>query len=145
MRLGRASQHLRFHNCLLSFFFLFKFEVCSSWRVPVWTTTSYYKRDTFSFIALREVPFVRGLFYVKCTLPVTRRTDNFVVIMASSHPSLVMLYNHLLVLWASYMGCTWIESCVVVFAVLRLSRSFYVTLPRGWHFWTNMWAITFGA
>ena len=26
-----------------------------------------------------------------------------------------------IMLWASHMGCTWIESCVVMFAVLRLS------------------------
>ena len=68
---------------------------CSSWRLPVWNTTSYYKRGTFSFIALCEVPFAPGLFYVKCTLPLTRQTDNFVMIMASNHPSLAMLYIHL--------------------------------------------------
>ena len=88
---------------------------------------------------LREVFSVRGLFYVKCTLPLTRRTDNFVVIMAFNHPWLAMFYTHLLMLWASHIGCTWIESCVVVFAVLRLSRSFRVTLRRAWHF-----RLTFG-
>ena len=45
------------------------------------------------------------------------------MIMASNDPSLAMLYIHLLMLWASYMGCTWIESCVVVLAVLRLDLS----------------------
>ena len=38
------------------------------------------------------------------------------------------------------MGGAWIKSCVVVFAVLRLSRSFSNTLRRAWHFW-----LTFGA
>ena len=88
---------------------------------------------------LREVFSVRGLFYVKCTLPLTRRTDNFVMIMAFNHPWLAMFYTHLLMLWASHIGCTWIESCVVVLAVLRLSRSFRVTLRRAWHF-----RLTFG-
>ena len=50
--------------------------------------------------------------------------------MAFNHPWLAMFYAHLLMLWASHMGCIWIESCVVVFAVLRLSRSFHVTLHR---------------
>ena len=45
-----------------------------------------------------------------------------------------------IMLWASHMGCTWIESCVVVVAVLRLSRRVYVTLGGAWHFW-----LTFGA
>ena len=69
----------------------------------------------------------------------TRRTNNFVVIIASNCTH-HMLYTHLLMLWASHMGCTWSESCVVAFAVLLLSRSFYVTLRRAWHFW-----LTFGA
>ena len=69
-------------------------------------------------IVLREVPYVRGPFYIKWSLPLTRRTDNFVVIMVSNHPWLAMLYTHLLLLWACHIGCTWIEPCVVVFAVL---------------------------
>ena len=38
-------------------------------------------------------------------------------------------------LWSSRMGVAWIESCVVVFAVLRLSRRFSNTLRRAWHSW----------
>ena len=70
----------------------------------------------------------------------TRRTNNFVVIIASNCTH-HMLYTHLLMLWASHMGCTWSESCVVAFAVLLLSRSFYVTLRRAWHFWLTFWGI----
>ena len=33
------------------------------------------------------------------------------------------------------MGGAWIKSGVVVYAVLRLSRSFSNTLRRAWHFW----------
>ena len=88
-------------------------------------------KEVLSLQLLCEKSLVRGLFYVKCTLPLTGRTDNYVVIMASNHPWLAMLYTHLLMLWASHVGCTWIESCVVVFVVLRLSGRFYVTLCRG--------------
>ena len=35
--------------------------------------------------------YVRGLFYVKSTLPLIRGTENFVVIIASNHLSLAML------------------------------------------------------
>ena len=43
-------------------------------------------------------------------------------------------------LWSSHMGVAWIESCVVVFAVLRLSRGCSNILRRAWHSW-----LTFGA
>ena len=73
---------------------------------------------------------MRRLLYVKCTLPMTRQTDNFVVIMGSNHSSFAMLSTHPFMLWESHMECTWIGSCVVVFTVLHLLRSFYVTLRR---------------
>ena len=61
-------------------------------------------------LLLREVSFVRGLFYVKCTLPLTKGTENFVVIMTSNHLSLAMLYTQLLMLWASHIRGACIES-----------------------------------
>ena len=79
--LGRASQHMRSHSCLLSFLV----QIRDMFRLT----------STLPSIALREVSYVRGLSYIKCTLPLTRPTDNYVAIMASNHPSLAMLYTHL--------------------------------------------------
>ena len=71
--------------------------------------------------------------------------------MASNHPLVAMLSTHLFTLWASHMGCTWIESCVFAFAILHLSRSFPVklrlrdklNLHAGDHVWSTWSCATF--
>ena len=60
-----TSQHLRFHNRLLSF--LVQLEICSSWRVPVWTTTL---KRYFPFNCSARSPFcARTFLYQMHTSP----------------------------------------------------------------------------
>ena len=51
------SKHLMFRSCLSEIVW-FKFQIISSWRVPVWTATS--QRGTFPSIALREDASISG-------------------------------------------------------------------------------------
>ena len=53
-------------------------------------------KEVLSLLLLCEKSIICEDFsYVKYTLPLTRRTDNYVVIIAFYHPSLAMLYTHL--------------------------------------------------
>ena len=122
----------------LSFvFFWFKFEI---FEVDESQYEPLLVNEVFPSIALPEVSYVPALLFVKCTLPLTRRTDNFVLIMASNHKSIAMLFTPFITALSKSHGCTWIESCVVVFAVLRLSRRFCVTLGRAQLFWQTVGA-----
>ena len=57
------SQHLMFRSCLSEIVW-FKFQIISSWRVPVWTATS--QRGTFPSIVLREDASISGKNQKRC-------------------------------------------------------------------------------
>ena len=57
------SQHLMFRSCLSEIVW-FKFQIISSWQVPVWTATS--QRGTFPSIVLREDTSIRGKNQKRC-------------------------------------------------------------------------------
>ena len=92
MCLWRASQHLRFYNCLLSF--LVQIRDMSKLTSP--SMNHFQLKRYFSFYCSTRSPSCARTFLCQMYTSLTRRSDNFVMIMASNHPPLVMLYTHLL-------------------------------------------------